>query len=193
MKIIFPVFFIVIFSGCITIYKNDLSVKNTFPVTEDRSYQLVIEDHKLIQSGGSEPKISKISDDTQEKLRSIVQSRISNECANSRGVKELQVSFETTIDLDNTCWIFTLCYVVVPGMLTGTQRLKIKINKSENLSFADYISYRSYAHVLLLPALIYKPFDNRDTQAKVKLLEMFSDKFCSNLNTETFLKLEREL
>lgn len=193
MKRIFPVCFLVMLSGCMTIYKNDLSVSNILPATEDRSYQLVIGEEKTIQADDVEPKIYKISDSTQEKLQSEIQSRITNECARFRGLKSLQVSFETTIDLDNTCWVFTLCYVVVPGMLTGTQRLRVKINRSENVFFKDSIAYRSYAHILLFPALVYKPFDQRDTQAKLKLVELFSDNFCSNKSTETFLRSEKEI
>lgn len=187
MKQIFLFCSFVMLSSCMTIYKSDLAVRSVFPGNEGRSYQLTIGQDKTIHSGNMEPTLSEIPVDTQEKLKSEIQSRISNQCAESRGIKNLEVSFETKIDLDRTCWVFTLCYVVVPGMLTGTQRIKVKINQSENLYLKEAITYRSYAHILLIPALIYKPFDQRGTQAKIKLLESLSDNLCSNQKVETFL------
>lgn len=186
--------FILALTSCVTIYKNELSSTKHFLEDEGRSFQVVIGDEKITRTKSTETEvsseISKIPIDTKAKLRAALQSQISNQCAESRGLKELEVSFETSIELDNTCWVFTLCYLVVPAMLTGTERLRVRFNQSESLYFKDSISYRSYAHVLLIPALVYKPFDQREIKAKNKLLESFSDKLCSSQKMEEFLKYE---
>ena len=162
-----------ILSGCITIYKEDLTFPKNINTTSP-TLDISVGDEEL--ENGS---VKKISTELKEKIKRQVAFGVPKACSDSKKIGKIKMSFSTSYQPDGDCWLFNLCYLVWPAKVTGSHAVKFRINDSEDSILSDKkIVFRKYSHILLLPLLVFEPFDGRKGDAFLKLADSLSRDLC---------------
>ena len=175
MKIVLFALLSIALFGCISIYKDDITTSDDLisPASGLHQVQLEIGDEEF-----NSESVNKISLEVKEKIKNQIDLNITNSCINSKQLKSIKVSYFTSYQSD-ACWLFNLCYLVWPAINNSTHAIKFRINNLEEHLFDEKIIFKQYAHLILLPALIFKPFDTRKNEAFIKLADTFSKKLCN--------------
>ena len=103
-----------ILSGCITIYKEDLTIPKNINITPP-TLAIIVGDEEL-ENGSTK----KISSELKEKIIRQVAFSVPKACSDSKKIGKIEMSFSTSYQPDGDCWLLNLCYLVWPAKVTGT-------------------------------------------------------------------------
>ncbi len=161
-------------SGCITIYNESLIIPKK--IDNDVSTLDVLVGDEEFENGS----FKKLSSELKEEIKRQVKFNVSNACSEPTKIKKIAISFATSYQADGDCWLFNLCYLIWPAAVTGSYAVKYEINDSEEPRLADRkVVFRKYSHILLLPVVIFEPFDSRRDNAFRQLADSFSKELCN--------------